>query len=116
MSLEKNLSINASLLDKNQELKRDLDAALATIARYESLLAELRSENSSNLKKITHDMAGPLQILSMTIESLQDRAPEFGSTLDRMKRSTDHMIEIINTLRKLQKTQIATLEKDIKVV
>ncbi|AUN99735.1 sensor histidine kinase [Bacteriovorax stolpii] len=116
MSTEENLISKSSLTEKNRELQRELDSARALIKKYEGIIADLQAENSSNLKKFSHDLASPLQILSMTIESLQDRAPEFSTTLDRMKRSTDNMIEIINSIRKLQKAMPATPSKELKVV
>lgn len=115
MSIEENLISKSSLAEKNKELQRELDAALERIKKYEGIIADLRAENSNNLKMFSHDLSSPLQILSMTIESLQDRAPEFASTLDRMKRSTDNMIEIVNSIRKLRQAGL-TPNHDIKVV
>lgn len=116
MSVEENLISKSSLTEKNRELQRELDAAHELIRKYEGIIADLQSENSNNLKKFTHDLASPLQILSMTIESLQDRAPEFTTTLERMKRSTDNMIDIINTIRKIRQVAPESSAKSIKVV
>ncbi len=116
MSIEENLITKSSLTEKNRELQRELDAARDLIRKYEGIITDLQSENSNNLKKFTHDLAGPLQILSMTIESLQDRAPEFTTTLERMKRSTDNMIDIINSIRKLRHVSPEPASKSVKVV
>lgn len=107
-----------SLREKNQELVRELNSAYELIKNYEALVAELRLENDSNLKSITHDLSNPLQILSMTIESLQDSAPkDLAGTLERMKRSTDMMTEIISSIRKLRSTRAQALkQKSIQVV
>ncbi len=116
MSVEENLITKSSLAEKNRELKRDLDAAMEVIKNYENLITQLKAENTGNLKKISHDLASPLQILLMSIESLQDRAPaEFSSSLERMKRSADNMLSIITSIRKLNSsTQLP--KGEIKVV
>jgi signal transduction histidine kinase len=90
------------LNETNQELRKELQAALLKIKSYEALISDMQTENSNLVKKTTHDLASPLQILAMTIESLEDKAPkEMIPTLERMKRSTDLMISIITNLRKI---------------
>lgn len=116
MSVEENLITKSSLAEKNRELMRDLDAAMEVIRNYEGLIAQLKAENSSNMKRLVHDLASPLQILMMTIESLESRAPqELAPALERMKRSTDNMLELITSARKLNST-ISITKGEIKVV
>lgn len=114
-----NLLNTNGLREKNQQLMKELDHAHALIRNYESLIAELRESNDSNLKRITHDLSNPLQILSMTIESLQDSETppkDLHATLERMRRSTDTMTEIIASIRKLRATAASVQRKTIQVV
>ncbi len=105
------------LREKNQQLLKELDYAYELIKNYESLIVELRETNDSNLKRITHDLSNPLQILSMTIESLLDSPPkDINATLERMKRSTDTMTEIIASIRKLRAQASHVSKKTIQVV
>ena len=106
-----------SLSEQNKQLIRELDHAYELIKNYEALIAELKKENDHNLKTITHDLSNPLQILSMTIESLQDSPPkDLAATLERMRRSTDTMTEIISAIRKLRATAANAYKKSIQVV
>jgi signal transduction histidine kinase len=112
-----NLLSTNGLREKNLQLKKELDHAYELIQNYESLIAELRESNDSNLKRITHDLSNPLQILSMTIESLQDSPPkDITSALERMRRSTDIMTELIASIRKLRATAVSVSKKTIQVV
>jgi len=114
MSIEQNLTNKSSQIDNNLELKLELEAALELIKSYETMIAELNVENNILLRRFTHDLASPLQILSMTIESLESRIPsEMNGTLERMKRSTENMCEILRNVRKLHGT---LTPKDIKSI
>lgn len=105
------------LREKNQQLLKELDYAYELIKNYESLIAELRETNDSNLKIITHDLSNPLQILSMTIESIQESPPkDISATLERMRRSTDAMTEIIASIRKLRAQASSVSKKAIQIV
>lgn len=89
------------------KMRQELAQALEMIKHYEVVIADLQNESSNNLKKAAHDLANPLQILSMTIESLEDRAPkELLPSIERMKRSTDVMATILEGLRKLRTQSI----------
>ncbi len=103
MSIEENLIARSSQTDKNSSLQKELEKALELIRSYEAIIADLKLENSNNLKKFTHDLSNPLQILSMTIESLQDHPPkDISAALERMKRASDNMTSIISAIRKLR--------------
>lgn len=116
MSAEENLISTSSLTEKNRELMRSLDAAMEVIQNYEALIAQLKNDNNGNMRKLLHDLASPLQILMMTIESLQDRAPEeLTPSIERIKRSIDAMIELITAARKLN-SSISAAKSDIKIV
>jgi hypothetical protein len=87
----------------NQDLREELAAALLKIEIYEALIIDMQTETNNTLKKTTHDLSSPLQILAMTIESMEDKAPlDLIPTIERMKRATDSMISIITGLRKLR--------------
>lgn len=112
-----NLLNTNGLRERNLQLKKELDHAYQLIQNYEFLIVELRESNDSNLKRITHDLSNPLQILSMTIESLQDSpSKDLASTLERMRRSTDTMTEIIANIRKLRAETNNISKKTIQVV
>ena len=118
MSIEENLINRSSQTDKNSSLQKELDQALERIRSYEAIITDLKLENSNNLKTFTHDLSNPLQILSMTIESLQDNPKaDTKSALDRMKRSCDNMTSIIFAIRKLRAaTTQSSVSGGIKVV
>lgn len=101
----------------NQELSLELEHARKLLKNYEALIVELQNGNYANLKKLTHDLSNPLQILSMTIESLQDSpAKDISLALERMKRSTDTMTEIILAIRKLLAAKNSAQQKTTQVV
>ena len=88
---EKDSVVKSLLLESNLEL----------IKNYEIIIANMNSENSANLKKLIHDIVNPLQILSMTLESLQDKGPpELVATFEQMKRATDTITEVVNSARR----------------
>ena len=112
-----NLTHLNGLKQSNQQLTRELDHARELIKNYEALIIELQNDNDLNLRKLTHDLSNPLQILSMTIESLQDSpAKNISMALERMKRSTDAMTEIILAIRKLRAAKNDAQQKTIQVV
>lgn len=85
--------------EKEQRLALELGASLELIKHYESIIATLQKDH----QKISHDLSNPLQILSMTLESLQDTAPpEIQSSIERMRLSSDAMTAILINLRKLR--------------
>lgn len=80
-----------------------LKNALAEIQIKEQQLELRYNENVNMLRLISHDLANPLQILGMSIEALADRSPpELHRIIDRMKRSTDTMGQILFLVRELQ--------------
>jgi len=112
--MKENLIPHISSNDTN--LEEELQAALLLIKNYEDIIADLKSTNSNNLKRFTHDLSNPLQILSMTIESLEDRVPpELAGSFERVKQSADSMVEIIGAIRKLR-TNSTNSEISIRVV
>lgn len=107
MSIEENLIARSSQTDKNSILQKELDKAHELIRSYEVIIADLKLENSNNLKKFTHDLSNPLQILSMTIESIDDHPPtDMSAALDRIKRAADNMTSIIQSIRKMRAASI----------
>ena len=106
-----------SLSEQNKQLIRELDRAYELIKNYETLIAELKKENDHNLKTIAHDLSNPLQILSMTIESLQESPPkDLAATLERMRRSTNVMVDIISAIRNLRSAAASVHKKNTLVV
>ena len=80
-----------------------LKNALAEIQTKEQQIELRYNENVNMLRLISHDLANPLQILGMSIEALADRCPpELLRLVDRMKRSTDTMGQILFLVRELQ--------------
>jgi signal transduction histidine kinase len=112
-----NLAHLNGLKQSNQQLTKELEHARELIRNYEALIIELQNDNDANLKRLTHDLSNPLQILSMTIESLQD-APvkDISMALERMKRSTDTMTEIISAIRRLRAAKNYAQQKTTQVV
>lgn len=118
MSIEENLIARISPTDKINNLEKELRATKDQLNNYEARIHDLTLENSTNLKKIIHDLSNPLQILLMTIESAQDNSPkDLAATLERMKRAADNMAGIISANRKLKSsTQHSPVNLTIKVV
>lgn len=55
------------------------------------------------LRLLCHDLSNPLQILGMSIEVLEDRCPpDLHKLIQRMKRSTDSITQILALVRELQ--------------
>ncbi len=75
--------------------------------RLDEALQQLQcmQEDNQRLRAFIHDIASPLQILGMSIESmLSSPTPEQRASLVRMKKSTDKILIIILEIRKLQKS------------
>lgn len=105
------------LKQTNLQLTKELEHARELIKNYEALIVELQNDNDANLKKLTHDLSNPLQILSMTIESLQDSPlKDISMALERMRRSTDTMTEIISAIRRLRAAKNYAQQKTTQVV
>lgn len=71
-------------------------------------LEQLKSikEENDRMRAYIHDISSPLQILGMSIEALCEQcSEEQKSTIYRMKRSSDKMLEIMKEIRKLQQAQ-----------
>ena len=101
----------------NQQLTKELDHARELIRNYEALILELQNDNDAILRKMTHDLSNPLQILSMTIESLQDTpVNDISMALERMKRSTNTMTEIISAIRRLRAAKNFAQQKTTQIV
>lgn len=94
----------------NQELEEIIEVrtvklrnALAEINLKEQQLELRYNENVNMLRMLSHDLANPLQVLGMSVEALSDRLPpEFSRLVERMKRSTDTMGQILYLVRELQ--------------
>ena len=118
MSIEENLIARSSQTDKNTNLQKELQKSLELIRSYEAIISKLKLENSNNLKRFTHDLSNPLQILVMTIESLQDHPPkDTVAALERMKRASDNMTAIIQSIRQMRASTLhSPVNAGIKVV
>ncbi len=69
-------------------------------------LSEISSENEK-LKGLIHDLVSPLQIISMSIETMLNQpSNENKHTFERMKASTDRMVAIVKDMRQLQRSLI----------
>lgn len=107
MSIEENLINRSSQTDK-KSIQRELESALVLIKNYEAMITDLKLEQSNNLKMFAHDISNPLQILSMTIESLEDHpaAADILPAIMRMKKASDNITAIIVAMRTLRAAAI----------
>lgn len=81
-------------------LKIQLNEALQQI--------QIMQTENQRMREFVHDLANPLQILGMTIESLDGKSqPENHMQIERMKKSVDKMLTIIAEIRKYQKIMAA---------
>jgi signal transduction histidine kinase len=86
-----------------QTLQKELLKAQETIESYQQMIMDVTDENIQSIRVFTHDLASPLQIISMNLEMLIDNSPaEKQPMLQRMKKSADKMSEIIAALRMSQ--------------
>lgn len=86
--------------EKINELSLALAEAEAKIAHYKLLLSEMALEHNSQQSQLIHDFASPLQIISMSLESVMSKNPD--PIFETMKRATDKMTTILSTARQMK--------------
>lgn len=86
--------------EKINELNFALAEAEAKIAHYQLLLSEMTLEHNSQLSQLIHDFASPLQIISMSLESVLSKNSD--PIFETMKRATDKMTTILSTARQMK--------------
>lgn len=103
MSIEENLINRSSQTDK-KSIQEELESALELIRSYEAMIIDLKLEQSNILKMFAHDISNPLQILSMSIENLEDHpaAADILPAIVRMKKASDNITGIIVAMRTLR--------------
>lgn len=85
------------------ENKTDLASLINQLNEALEQIQVMQNENK-RMREFVHDLANPLQILGMTIESLEDKAlVDQQMQIERMKKSVDKMLTIITEIRKYQK-------------
>ncbi|MES2859691.1 MAG: ATP-binding protein [Pseudomonadota bacterium] len=99
----------AQVLELNQDLERRVAERTRTIER------SLRDVEAFNAM-VSHDLRAPLQVIAMTCQLMtMDTAatlpPRFHEHLDRMRRSTDHMTQLVNDLLALAHVGNAAMER-----
>ena len=116
MNMKDNLISSISSNDEIKQLQQQLSSALEQIKNYEELIAELKVTNSNNLKQFTHDLSNPLQVLSMTVEFMEDKVPaEYKGHFERIRKSSETMVDMIAAIRKLRTSSVSSANS-IKVV
>jgi signal transduction histidine kinase len=86
-----------------QSLQKELLKAQEKIESYQQMIMDVTDENIQSIRMFIHDLASPLQIISMSLEMLIDNSPaEKQPMLQTMKKSADKMSEIIASLRMSQ--------------
>lgn len=94
-----------SLTEKNTNieilsLQKELQKAQDTIESYQQTIADVNDENIQSIRVFIHELANPLQIISMSLERLIENNPvENQPMLQRMKKSADKMSEVMTSLR-----------------
>lgn len=84
-------------MNSSTDIEKRLNEAL-------NQLSEMSSENEK-LKGLIHDLVSPLQIISMSIETMLNQpSNENKHTFERMKASSDRMVAIVKDMRKLQRS------------
>ncbi len=82
-----------------QAVIKSLELAQSQIAHYELLLSEQNQEHQAQIRILCHDLVNPLQIVSMSLESMIEN--NNSPTIERMKRATDKMEKIILESRRI---------------
>lgn len=83
-----------------KELRLALALAEAKITHYQLLLSEMTLEHNSQQCQLIHDFASPLQIISMSLESLLSKNSD--PIFETMKRASDNMSTILSKARKMK--------------
>lgn len=99
----------AQVLELNQDLERRVAERTRTI---EQSLRDVEAFNAM----VSHDLRAPLQVIAMTCQLMaMDTAtplpPRFDEHLARMRRSADHMTQLVNDLLSLAHVGNAALER-----
>lgn len=99
----------AAVLELNQDLERRVAERTRTI---EQSLRDVEAFNAM----VSHDLRAPLQVITMTCQLMaMDGAaplpPRFDEHLARMRRSADHMTQLVNDLLSLAHVGNAALER-----
>ena len=99
-----------------ESLHKELAAAKSLIAKQEELISELTLSNSENLKAVCHQLASPVQVISMSIESylLRKQMPSQDSLL-RMQAAATSLVKIIEEIRLKRIVRLKSLQNDIIV-
>jgi len=77
-----------ALKDELESLKRSLKESQITISNYQELLRENEKEHRLTVRLLCHDIVNPLQIISMSLESMLLKNEE-NPIIERMKRASD---------------------------
>ena len=99
----------AQVLELNQNLERRVAERTRTI---EQSLRDVEAFNAM----VTHDLRAPLQVIAMTCQLLAmdtgaPLPPRFDEHLARIRRSADHMTQLVNDLLSLAHVGNASLER-----
>jgi PAS domain S-box-containing protein len=99
----------AEVLELNQHLERRVAERTRTIER------SLRDVEAFNAM-VSHDLRAPLQVIAMTCKVMEldngaPLPPQFGEHLARVRRSVDHMTQLVNDLLALAHVGNAPLER-----
>lgn len=73
----------------------------------EEFLKDQNEENAALIRMFCHDLVNPLSILNMSMEFLEDADEEkkFSSIINRMKKSSEALFNIIQSIRELNALQ-----------
>lgn len=99
----------AQVLELNQDLERRVAERTRTI---EQSLRDVQAFNAM----VSHDLRAPLQVIAMTCQLMAmdtgtPLPPRFDEHLARMRRSADHMTQLVNDLLSLAHVGNAALER-----
>lgn len=74
----------------------------------ENILHEQNEESAALIRMFCHDLVNPLSILNMSIEFLEDEDENkvFTKTINRMKKSSESLLRIIQSIRELNALQV----------
>ncbi|NOT78952.1 MAG: hypothetical protein HOP07_08100 [Bacteriovoracaceae bacterium] len=86
--------------EKINELSLALAEAETKIAQFQLLLSEMALEHNSQQSQLIHDFASPLQIISMSLESVISKNPD--PIFETMKRAADKMTKVLSTARQMK--------------
>ena len=97
-----------------ESLQKELVVTKELIAKQETLINELSTARDDELKAICHQLASPVQVISMSIEFylMKQQTPSKDSLL-RIQNATSTLVKTIEEIRSNNIIRLKSFQNDI---